>query len=215
MVGHLIVRKGMTIGIIMLFVGTSIVPSIMSSEEPNSTVESEHNNLQSENMHKQTLSASMFFTENNGQFPEEVLFQTSTNGAMLYLCKNKIVSVFTKKVEDETIEGKTLDKSSFDRNAPQIEVVAVVTRFVEANEKVQVRGGGILPNRNNYFLGNNPARWYTDVHNYQTVTYQNMYEGIDLKYFFDGGSLKYNFIVYPGADLLTAAENTARSVASA
>ena len=40
--------------------------------------------------------ASLFFIENRGQFPEEVLFQIHANGATLYLCKDKVVTILTK-----------------------------------------------------------------------------------------------------------------------
>ena len=35
----------------------------------------------------------------------------------------------------------------------------------------------------------------------QAVTYQNMYPGIDVRYYTNDGKLKYDIIVHPGADL--------------
>jgi hypothetical protein len=41
-------------------------------------------------------SVPLFFTKNRGQFPSEVLFQTQASGATVYLCRDKIVSVFPR-----------------------------------------------------------------------------------------------------------------------
>ncbi|MEO7961733.1 MAG: hypothetical protein ABIR19_09305, partial [Ginsengibacter sp.] len=59
-----------------------------------------------------------------------------------------------------------------------------------------------IPSVNNYFIGNDKSKWATDCRIYKGVTYKNMYEGIDVRYYTDGGgNLKYDFIVYPGADV--------------
>ena len=39
-----------------------------------------------------------------------------------------------------------------------------------------------------------------NVPNYESVIYKEIYPGIDLKYYSYEGSLKYDFIVEPGAD---------------
>jgi RHS repeat-associated protein len=54
----------------------------------------------------------------------------------------------------------------------------------------------------NYFLGNDPSQWVTDVATFGKVDFQNVYPGIDLEYFSTtSGQLEYDFIVHPGADL--------------
>ncbi|HKZ47453.1 MAG TPA: SBBP repeat-containing protein [Thermoplasmata archaeon] len=56
------------------------------------------------------------------------------------------------------------------------------------------------PTRNHFFLGNDPTRWQRDVRSFGTITYENLYEGIDLVYRTDGAGLKYEFLVHPGGD---------------
>lgn len=58
----------------------------------------------------------------------------------------------------------------------------------------------LLEYKCNYFLGNDQSKWRTDVPNYTSVTYQEVYPGIDLKYYGDGRQMEYDFIVPPGAD---------------
>lgn len=52
----------------------------------------------------------------------------------------------------------------------------------------------------NYFLGDDPSKYGTNCRVFSTVTYKDVYPNIDLRYFSDEGSLKYEFIVHPGGD---------------
>ena len=86
-------------------------------------------------------------------------------------------------------------------------------KLVGANVKATVTGAEELPGKSNYFLGNDPKKWRTNVPNYAKVRYQNVYPGVDLVYYgTQGGQLEYDFVVAPGADpsaikLDVAAEN--------
>jgi hypothetical protein len=54
----------------------------------------------------------------------------------------------------------------------------------------------------NYFLGNNPSKWHTDVPNYESITLKDIYPGVDLKFSGDGnGQTAYKYIAAPGADM--------------
>ena len=53
---------------------------------------------------------------------------------------------------------------------------------------------------NNYFLGNNSDNWQGNCRIFQAVTYQSIYEGIDVRYYTNNGHLKYDIVVHPGAN---------------
>ena len=58
-----------------------------------------------------------------------------------------------------------------------------------------------LPGKANYFLGNDPSKWRTNVPTYAKVRYESVYPGVDLVYYgTQGGELEYDFVVAPGAD---------------
>ena len=69
-----------------------------------------------------------------------------------------------------------------------------------ANPKATVTGLDELPGKSNYFIGNDPAKWRTNVPTYAKVKYQNVYRGIDLVYYGNPQQLEYDFLVAPGAD---------------
>ena len=53
----------------------------------------------------------------------------------------------------------------------------------------------------NYFRGNDRDKWVTDAGSYDVVMYEDLWDDIDMKYYSMEGSLKYDIIVKPGADL--------------
>jgi uncharacterized repeat protein (TIGR01451 family) len=57
-----------------------------------------------------------------------------------------------------------------------------------------------LPGKVNYFIGNDPHQWRTNVATYAKVKYENVYPGVDLVYYGDGRQLEYDFVVAPGSD---------------
>ncbi len=57
-----------------------------------------------------------------------------------------------------------------------------------------------LPGVSNYFLGNDPAKWRTDVPHYARIQYEGVYPGIDLVWYGNQRRLEYDFVVAPGAD---------------
>lgn len=52
----------------------------------------------------------------------------------------------------------------------------------------------------NYLIGNDPSKHASYVGLYKEAIVKNVYNGIDIRYYFDQGSLRYDYIVHPGAD---------------
>ncbi len=51
----------------------------------------------------------------------------------------------------------------------------------------------------NDFVGNNPAKWHTNIANYGAVAYKGVYHGVNLVYHGDQQQLEYDFVVQAGA----------------
>ncbi len=73
-------------------------------------------------------------------------------------------------------------------------------RLVGGNAEGHVVGLDELPGRSNYFIGNDPKRWRTDVATYRRVAYNDVYPGIDVVYYGHQRQLEYDFVVAAGAD---------------
>ena len=77
---------------------------------------------------------------------------------------------------------------------------SVVKVTFEGANTVVPEGRGELPHRSNYFRGNDSSKWIRGVRNYDTVVYENLYDGIDLIFYTAEKGLKYDFMVSPGAN---------------
>lgn len=71
-------------------------------------------------------------------------------------------------------------------------------KLLDANPATAVEGLEKLPGKNNYLIGNDPARWHTRVPQYARVRYRNVYRGIDLVYYGNQEQVEHDFIVAPG-----------------
>jgi Ca2+-binding RTX toxin-like protein len=74
----------------------------------------------------------------------------------------------------------------------------VQLQLVGANPTAPVTGLDELITKSNYFIGNDPSQWRTNVPNFGKVEYQNVYPGINLVYYGNQGQLEYDFVVAPG-----------------
>jgi len=77
---------------------------------------------------------------------------------------------------------------------------AIRLQLVGANPAAKVAGLDELPGKSNYFIGNDPKKWRTNVANYAKVRYAGVYPGVDLVYYGNQRQLEYDFVVAPGAD---------------
>lgn len=87
-----------------------------------------------------------------------------------------------------------------DREPKEYEIMMIKANFVGANPSPVMTGFEQMDYKCNYFIGNDPNEWHTDVPNYSAVVYSQLYDGIDLKYYGNGRQMEYDFIVEPGAD---------------
>jgi uncharacterized repeat protein (TIGR01451 family) len=77
---------------------------------------------------------------------------------------------------------------------------AVALKLVGANKDARGTGLDALPGRINYLIGNEPAKWRTDVATYSRIRYEDVYPGVGLVYYGHQRQLEYDFEVAPGAD---------------
>lgn len=79
--------------------------------------------------------------------------------------------------------------------------VAVDLRLVGARRNPKGAGRQALPGKVNYFIGNDPSCWRSDIPTFARVEYADVFRGIDLAYYGNQERLEYDFIVAPGADI--------------
>ena len=73
-------------------------------------------------------------------------------------------------------------------------------QFRGSKPNPEMRGGGELNGRVNYFYGRDPENWATGRSLYQRVEYQNVYPGVEVVFYGNPQELEFDFVVQPGAD---------------
>lgn len=131
------------------------------------------------------------FEANQGQTDSSVKFLSRGPGYTLFLTATEAVLRLR-----QTANLPDLSK----RTALETET-ALRMRLLGSNPSAQVTGREELPAKSNYFLGNDPRQWRTNVATYAKVRYEGVYPGIDLVYYGNQRALEFDFIVAPGSDV--------------
>jgi len=148
------------------------------------------------------------FEANRGQTDPSVNFLSRGRGYALFLTGQEAVLTLRKpsvaaNSPSSAVDGRLLLKAGQQPadNEPRTSEAVLRMELLGANARAKVAGAEQLPGKANYFLGNDPSKWRTNVPTYAKVRYEDVYPGVDLVYYgTKGGELEYDFVVAPGAD---------------
>jgi len=137
------------------------------------------------------------FEANQGQTDESVRFVSRGRGYTLFLTGTEAVLALNQPQRTQ----RTRRDPALPSSAPSASsAVQLRLRLLGANPKPEVRGLDELPGKSNYFIGNDPSKWRTNIPTYAKVEYRDVYPGINLVHYGNGGQLEHDFVVSPGAD---------------
>ena len=141
------------------------------------------------------------FEENLGQTAKEVRFVSHGTGYALFLTPQEAVISLQQSMPKNLSPLHRMAYFRAFRKVRQAGRMSVLRMRLEgANLAAQIAGVDLLPGKVNYFIGNNPKNWRTDVPSYARVKYAGIYPGVDLVFYGNQRRLEYDFVVAPGAD---------------
>ena len=163
-------------------------------------------NLKETNINNSLLKFPLVFSKNNGQINNNSIkfyIQNTgicfTNSGMLIELKDSMENEGIK-LHNQRFE-KSLDLYDKQKQNKFLKQQRIIIKQEILNARIiQPIGKNQLEWNSNFFYGNDSSKWCTGVPNYAEIYYQNIYNGIDLRYYFSNNGLKYDFIVHPGAD---------------
>jgi predicted transcriptional regulator len=120
-----------------------------------------------------------YFIENIGQLSNDGIKYYSPDGSTWFTSG----AVWIKPWQDRTTNKSMVLKHE----------------FIGAQNSVP-RAYQPLETYSNFYRGDSELNWSTGVRHYKEVYYENIYEGIDLRYYLIDSGLKYEFIIHPGTD---------------
>jgi len=125
----------------------------------------------------------LLFEPNVGQTDPSVKFMARGHGYSLFLSPDQVV-----------MSLRAHDSSKSSRSE------ALLMKLAGASPNARLTGTGLLPGKSNYFIGNDPSQWHSNVAQFARVRYENVYPGINLVFYGNQGQLEYDFQVAPGAN---------------
>lgn len=141
------------------------------------------------------------FEANEGQTAREVRYISHGSGYELFLTPQEAVVALQPSLAENL---SALHRAAYFRalrRARQAGRMTVLRMGLEgANLQAKLSGIDPLPGKVNYFLGNRPEHWHTNIPTYSRVKYAQVYPGVDLVFYGNQRNLEYDFVVAPGAD---------------
>lgn len=151
----------------------------------------------------------LYFIENRGQVDKKVKYYAVGRGHTLFFTREGVVLSLARPAKAAWEEtpgsvglGPTGRLARQGRQEGTAPVIASVVRVTPVGIKKNVKIKALQPQKCkvNYFIGNDPSRWHTDIPTYAGVLYEGAYQGVDLKFYGRGRELEYDVVVKPGAD---------------
>jgi len=139
------------------------------------------------------------FVENKGQWNAAVRYRGEVSNGVFFIQENGHTILQHHPVDMERLQAaKHQGNDTF-----LIRSHAWAVNFLTNDGKKKKASSTLVPEKkvptyNNYFIGNDSAHWANTCSIYQVVTHQEVYPNIDVRYYTDRGTLKYDFLVKPG-----------------
>src|SRR6202021_377075 len=137
------------------------------------------------------------FEANQGQISPLVQFLSRGKGYTAFLTAGELV-LSLRPTDSATTAGIAAVPTT--KNTKQVQNTTLQFRLVGAAQTPLAVGEDPQPGKVNYFIGNDPEKWHTNVQTYARVRYKNVYPGIDLVYYGSHRHLEYDFAISPVSD---------------
>lgn len=147
------------------------------------------------------LAQNIAFSENKNQWPEQVQFRTRIGTNTIYFEKTGILFDLLKEEDvkhSHAHHHETCEEHNCDNKIIHGHVYKVF--FKNINSECVATAEKEYSDYENYYLGKDQSKWSSNVKRFGEITYNNIWEGVDLKYYSTYSGLKYDFIIRPGAD---------------
>ncbi|MGH9690431.1 MAG: beta strand repeat-containing protein [Candidatus Acidiferrales bacterium] len=141
------------------------------------------------------------FEKNIGQSNPQVQYLSHGQGYEIFLTPQEAVLSLRHAKAIGVSPSNRIAYERAVREANRAAKTSVVRmQFAGANPAAEITGLNKLARKTDYFTGNNPKDWRTDVPSYSRVEYRGIYPGVDAVFYGNQSRLEYDFVVAPGAN---------------
>lgn len=133
------------------------------------------------------------FTENKGQWDSRIQYLLRTHSGNVFFENQQFTFALCDMPKDKH------EKKPGDTSPEILKSHVYRSRFLGANPSHQILAENRYEDYSNYYLGNDPSKWQDHVISYSSVTYKDLYNGIDIHVYGSEGNLKYDYLLSPAA----------------
>ncbi len=130
------------------------------------------------------------FTENRGQWDSSILFVGITSFGRVVFTNEAIWYEVQERKGNKTNEENTVNYHYLSLSFQN-----------RTDHQLIIQGLSPVEYTSNYLLGNDPSHWGIGCKNYTSVVYKNIWDNIDMQYYFTPDGLKYEYHIHPGGDV--------------
>ncbi|MBI5756212.1 MAG: SBBP repeat-containing protein, partial [Nitrospirae bacterium] len=189
------------VGIVaIILVMCHIMAVVSHSIAPPDINKSDHQTGMNTHEHEVLSKLPLYFIQNNGQLDKRVKFYEKGSGHSTFFAED---GVYLSLIRNEKKDILPLTPSSLageGRGGGAITSQLVKLSFLSANKNPEIIAADPQESKVNYFIGNDPAGWKTNIPTYSAVVFKEVYPGINIKFYGTDRQLEYDIIVKPGAD---------------
>lgn len=175
-----------------------LMMAIIMGSSAESSNETQSAKRQSVNSCEVFFGRPLIFTQNIGQWPDSILYNAMDGKTSFWFTRGGFYQYAIETPLEQTDGCGTIEPKDHPLSAPKF--MLVKTSFVGSSGALAVDGSNRCGHSTNYFIGNDPSKWYRDVPSFFEIYYTGLYAGIDVRMYGSGGRLEYDLIVAPGAD---------------
>ena len=140
------------------------------------------------------------FEVNQGQADPQVKYTARGNGYSVFLTANDTVFAISSAKHTAARPSRTADAHSQLQTTEKVQSAAIDMRLVGGNLRPEIVAGNEVPGVVNYYTGSDPKNWHTGVKQYSSVSYRDVYPGVNMVFHGAQRQLEFDFVVSPGAD---------------
>jgi hypothetical protein len=133
----------------------------------------------------------MSFEVNQGQADQSVRFLARGRGYAILLKPSEAALAL-----ESPGQGTRFPEKAKGQPTPSIRVLRM--RVEGADFSAPATGLHRLPGVSNYFIGNDPSHWHTNIPTYKEVQFEHIRPGVNLVYYGDQSQLEYDFVLSAG-----------------
>jgi gliding motility-associated-like protein len=177
---------------------------------------------------KTTFSQSLEYVENKGQWDSKVKYESNMGGSVFFLQQHGYrVLLYNKddlaqiaeaysghghitnnnggQISSQRVDNATTASTEKNTTPPSKQILlhshVYEMNFIGSSPNAIIAPDKPLNTYNNYYFGNDPHKWVHGAKVFQAITYQNIYPGVDARFYTGNATIKYDLIIHPGADI--------------